>query len=518
MTAIARRSALAALVASVIAVPATVHAAGLEAPDNGAYILARGGTGVALLGTAYSLQFNPAGLSEVQDMDVRVDTRFIKSDVTFQRSPYINGGGAGIDNNFNPVSNTAGMFVAPSLYFAYRLRDYPNLVLGGGVYGPPGIGRYQYPDPRSSYGDADFVFNDVQSNSGQRYNLIANANKILLPTIGAAYRVADSFSLGLSASLAVAHITFSQATAGAPNGGQETLAADVLVDLDVRTVAFPVLLAGAMWKPLKGLAIGAAFRPGYTLNLKGTMKVCGNPSLLLTQQSTNGDPVTYPNGSPANPCDPATPATPNRTDATAVTITINQPTEARLGASYNFGPVTLNAEGVFEGWSANDKLTLSAPTIQVVKGDGSKSIVGTSVVTKGWQNIFGGRFGASVRLKDGNRDQLALQLHLGTLYEQNAIPAERQAVDTVTGNRLGFSGGLTATYQGWGVTLGAMEYMPVNFTVSNSLVQRGVSGCNVTDPTTKDKCDNPPVIVGNGTYDAKLFIAAISLSYTSAGH
>ena len=52
------------------------------------------------------------------------------------------------------------------------------------VYGPPSIGRYQYPDPRAAGPVSPALF------APQRYSLIESDNFILYPGVGFAYRIA----------------------------------------------------------------------------------------------------------------------------------------------------------------------------------------------------------------------------------------------------------------------------------------------------------------------------------------
>ncbi|MFM2153127.1 MAG: hypothetical protein RL199_1562, partial [Pseudomonadota bacterium] len=141
-----RPTRIASTAALTLAVAAKASAAGIEVPENGAVPLGRGGTAVSSFGTAYALQFNPAGIASVEGLDVRLDGRFVNHDVSFQRAPR-----AGIPVDFEKVSNSAGTFFAPTVSVAYRSPKLlgGRLSLGAGVWGPPGVGRYAYPDPKA---------------------------------------------------------------------------------------------------------------------------------------------------------------------------------------------------------------------------------------------------------------------------------------------------------------------------------------------------------------------------------
>ncbi len=472
-----------ALACAAICIPAVAQAAGLEAPENGAEVLARGGTAVAVTGTAYGVEFNPATLADVPFLDVHVDMRLVSNSVSFTRAPL-----TGQGTTFSPVSNSAGIFASPGVYVAFHPKNLP-LGFGVGVFGPPGVGIYTFPDPRKlvqnlSYADADAA-------SGQRYSLIANNALILLPTISVSWKIVDWVSIGLSIQEARAEINTSQAVASASLGGMESVDSDAYATVSASGFSLPIFVPGVLFQPVRGLTIGGQFRPGFQLKLNGTVDVTAITPDIETKICMGASSVC-PAGST------------NR-----IGLALNQPAEARFGIGYEIGRFNITGEGVYEGWSAYKDIILNGANVNVetVNGDQTKLVnLGTQTQVKNWKDAWSGRLGASYRILTERDNGFGLKVSLGGLYETNAIPPAYQGIDTVTGNRMGGSVGLTGSFHGLGLTFGLMGYLPVQLNVTNSVVDRGVSGLVGTDPN--------PVIIGNGTYNAGLWIAAIGLSYS----
>jgi hypothetical protein len=468
-----RRSLVPALAALALAVPAVARGAGLEAPENGAYVLARGGTTAAMSGTAYSLMFNPAGLSDVVGWDIRVDARIVNNGVTFTRAPRPDNAGAPL--TFHPVSNSAGLFLGPSLLVAYHPEGpvLGHFAFGLGVFGPPGIGQYKYPDPRTQDGSID-----GDESTGQRYSLISNSNTILFPSLSVAWSPARWFSAGLTVQSVYADISLAQAIAGKSVSDFESSATDGIASLAVKDAFEPSFIAGLQFKPIDGLTIGGAFRPQVVINAKGSLTISPPPSSSGFVQQ--GDQAS---------------------------LKLNLAPQARLGVGYEFGRFSVAVDGVWEGWSVYKNLVLDASNIQVkTTTNGKFASVGTTVIAKNWVDTYSGRVGFSYRVIPPRDNHVALQLHVGGLHESNAVPATSQAIDQVTGNRLGGSFGATVAYNAFAFTVGSMIYAPVTLNIKQSTAVRGVA--DSTDP------DKPPVYVGNGTYNASLWILAFGFAYT----
>jgi len=464
---------LARVVALVVSWPAFAFAAGLEVPENGALMIGRGGTAVSLPGTAYALQFNPAGLVTVDGFDVRIDGRLVSHDVTFTRERRVDAG-KGIDDTFAPVRNAAGPFVAPAIAVAYRSKNLleGRLGLGIGIWGPPGVGRYSYADPQTLWDSGNGAL-ETGLASGQRYTTISSSTSVLFPSLGAGLRVSDAVSLGLTVQSGLAIVRMKQAIAASSSGGRESVTADGLASLDVMDAFVPSLVAGLAWDPLPGLRFGASFRPALDVVAGGTLKI---ETLLGSGIDVNGD---------------------------AATLKLTLPPMARVGGTVVAGAFTWSAEIVWEGWGANRELVLTPHDVTVTV-DGKTTALPEFRIAKRWRDAGGVRVGGSWTAIPQVDRGFGLDVHFGALGETNAVPESRQAPDTVNGDRVAGSAGISLKYGGFAFTLSGMAYLPVRLDITRSEVSRGVAGAP----------DDPPVRVGNGTYTSSIWMLGAGLAWT----
>jgi long-subunit fatty acid transport protein len=455
--------------ALTLAVAAKASAAGIEVPENGAVPLGRGGTAVSSFGTAYALQFNPAGIASVEGLDVRLDGRFVNHDVSFQRAPR-----AGIPVDFEKVSNGAGTFFAPTVSVAYRspkLLD-GRLSVGAGVWGPPGVGRYAYPDPKAiAAADPDSANSNVNAMAPQRYTLVEQDNLVAMPGLGAAWRLSDTLSLGLVVQVASANVSLRRAIAAKSFNGTEGYDNDAMVTVKVSQAAIPTGTLGVAWSPAARWRVGAAYRHGLTLDARGTMDI---------ELSEAGRRLV------------------SSIDGNAARLQFSLPSTARAGATFLGDGWSASGEVVWEGWSVLDRMTLT-PDVSITEAGKAPRKVEPLALEKSLKDAYGARLGGSWRAHD------RVELHAGALFETNAIPSKTQAIDYVTGDRLGGSVGTTLTLGGgFSLSVGGMLYKPVTLTVTDSEVRRSSSDT-----------EQPPVIVGNGTYTSNIWVAAVGLGYTN---
>lgn len=458
-------------------VPALAFAAGFEVPENGATVLGQGGSAAGLIDTAYGVAFNPAGLSLIDGLDVRLDYRFVNHAVTFQRAP-------SETTDFNKVSNTAGIFAAPMVTAAYaRAFKGHRFGIGLGVFGPPGVGRYAYTDPRApmaSEGDpgSEAGATERSARTGHRYSLISADQEIIYPSIALSYAPRKELSFGVTFQSAYTHVKFVQSMAGLSNGGAESTDMDAVVAIDVKDTFSPTAVLGAAWSPIEKLRFSASYRPQIVVRAEGSLGVeLAEP--LRGVASVSGDTTK---------------------------LALALPPIARFGASYDHKYFAASAEFVYEGWSVNKKFVLT-PDVSMKVGSGAAEKMDPVAINKHWVDSVSGRLGGTFKaLRPAQKGGLRVDVHAGGLYESNAIPSDHQALDYVTGTRIGGSLGATVGLKGLALTVSGMAYLPVSFDVTDSQVARAVGGP-----------EDPPVIVGNGTYTSSVWIAAVGLSYTGLG-
>lgn len=460
------------LLATALALcPSVAFAAGLDLPENGALVLARGGTTAGILDTAYAVAFNPAGLSLIDGLDVRLDYRFVNHEVTFER----------IDDNlgFDPAVNTAGVFAAPFVSIAYGTElSFGRVGFGVGAFGPAGVGKYKYADPA----DAQYESarnEQINEETGHRYATLGSESLIMYPSVAASYSPSfiKSLSLGVTFQAVYADISLRQSMAGLPH--VEGVGTDVLIGIDVKDSFTPTAVMGALWSPMENVRVHASFRPKVSIHATGDLDLALGDDIK--------DMVTVGG-------------------AKTTELDIALPPLARVGAAFDHEYFSASAEFIYEGWSANKQFTLT-PNVEVaMAGEGSKPL-DPVLIEKNWKDSFGGRLGGTFKaLRPAQKGDLFVDVHAGGLYETNAIPSETQSLDYVTGDRLGGSLGFTVGYKGFAITAAGMAYVPVKMEITDSKVLRAEADA-----------DAPPIVVGNGTYTSNAWVAAVGLSYTGLG-
>lgn len=451
--------------------PAVALAAGFEVPDNGALVVARGGTTAALIDTAYGVSFNPAGLSLIDGLDIRLDYRFVNHEVSFTRQA-----AEGADDEFFKVENTAGIYSAPFITAAYggKLGSH-RFGVGLGVFGPPGIGRYQYARP-GEFADAEGGNREINARTGHRYATFGTNTSIIYPSLALSYAPVEKLSFGVTLQPVYASISLAQSMGGLANNESHEM--DVIVGINVKDSFSPTAVLGALWQPTSKLRVHGSFRPKVELEGEGPLDLEMSPT-LQSMVTISG--------------------------ARTIRLNLALPPLARLGASYDAELFTAAVELVYEGWGVNKQFVLT-PDVMVAMGTDAPKALDPVIIEKEWKDSYGARLGGTFKaLRPQAAGDLSLDVHAGGLFESNAIPSSRQSLDYVTGDRLGGSVGLSVGYRGFAVTASAMGYLPVKMTITDSKVARAAA-----EPET-------PIIVGNGEYTSNVWLAAVGVSYSGLG-
>jgi long-subunit fatty acid transport protein len=468
---------------------ATASAAGLLLPDNGTDVLGRGGTSVGFLDNADALQFNPAGMATGNGLDVRLDLRLANAGETFKPA------GQNVT-----VSNTGGLSFGPEAMVTYR----PGAPIarmfgfGLGIWAPPGILRYQFPDPKN------FSASNASAQTPQRYNLISQSTIVLYPTLGVAFSPVRFISIGADVQYVYGNTQLSENLQGLPSqlgGNVGSVTNDVNAQINVTSQPRASGIFGLILRPLgdlipgNDLVISASYRPEQPLTEDGTLSICpgahGCPSFV-------GSDLTS--------------LVSVRPDPASATLQIKLPPILRIGANYRFQRLNVSLEWVFEQWSVNNHflLTTNAELCSAnntktcaspLPGSASTTIPPVTIVND-WRNAGSIRGGVGYDFLRPKDDGFLLQVNVGVLYETNAIPYETQSLPFITGNQLAVSTGVNFAWHGLGIGGAFMYYTPQSFTVSNSIVEKGSP---IPDAT--------PIFIGNGAYTTNYWVFSVGLSY-----
>lgn len=449
------------LAAALFLCPVAAFAAGFEIPENGALPLARGGSTAGVVNTAYGVAFNPAGLSLIDGLDVRVDARFVNHDVGFKR---------GFEDRWDEARNTAGVFTAPFFTAAYgREFEFGRVGFGIGAFGVAGVGSYKYLDPSEG----------SDEETGHRYATLGTDTLIMYPSVALSYAYKKWLSVGVTFQSVYADISLRQSMLGVRLDNMESSDVDVIIGIDVKDSFTPTALFGVVSEPIEGLRLHANFRPTVRLNPEGKLSIA--PGESIESLVTIGGPQT-------------------------TKLELVLPPTARLGAFYDQTHFGVGFDLVYEGWSAQKEFILT-PDVTISQMGSAPEGLPAQHIPKNWKDSFGARVGGTYKaLRPATSGDFSVDVHAGGLFETNAIPSEYQSLDYVTGDRIGGSLGFTLGYKGFALTASWLQYAPVTMKITDSKVERSEASPG-----------DPAVIIGNGTYTSNAWIAGVGLSYTGLG-
>jgi len=430
---------------------AILLAAGFFYPDLGAAALGRGATGAAGAGDLSALVSNPAGLAELSGLRLQAELSSTWQPIDFTRA-----------GNCGPVpcpmvSNSSGAFL--NTVSGISLAVKPGLVLAAAVYGPPSLGRENFPDPRTVQGSAAV-------GAPQRYSLISENNLVVYPGLGAGWRALDWLDVGAVVQLRYFRARQVQSIYSLGGLSGEITDIDAVTSADAQETARLVFGLGAIARPLPGLSLGLSFRPAEPVHATGTLDV-QLPRFAVAAGAT----VT------------------GRTAHVDLTL----PPEARLGARYQTGPLSVELDATWQNWGVLRSITVTPAGIVLHQG-GTDFAVGPIQVKRNWKAAWTGRLGGEYTLYSW------LTLRAGALYETSSIPDQTLQIDFVSLSRLAGTLGATARWRSLAFTAGWAHYFQQDRTVAGSQANR-------IDPYPA-----PAFPIGNGEYTTSLDIVAFQIA------
>lgn len=283
--------------------PLTVSATGFRLPDQDAFATARGEAFAATADNASAVYYNPAGITQLQGVNVRGGLYGINLDLSYE--------GPGGD-----FSSEKKNHVIPQAFFTYTPTNFP-ISFGFGVYSPYGLS--------SSWAD-DTGFRTLGTDAMLSYTTF---NPVL------AWKVTDTLSLGAGARFNYAKLDLRQGLFWPAQPWDEFRFKGDGWDIGYNL--------GAMWKPHEKLSFGITFRSITTVEFEGETSVHNE--------------VPFPPGVGAIP------AFRYKSDAEAE---VPFPVSAVFGVSYRPTPnwnLEFNAD--YNGWNRINTLTVQQSTAPI---------------------------------------------------------------------------------------------------------------------------------------------------------
>lgn len=372
-----------ALLAALMGLAGSAHAAGLFLAPRGVRPLARGGAYVAGASDANAMSYNPAALT-LAGPGVLIDAALALSSTDYSRRVYA-------DSEPMPAVRGVGLMLPlPTLAAVHDFGLADGLVFGFSV-------AADYPALQNWPSEVD------GGPAPQRY-AIENYDGTAISKIaaGAAYRVGSALSLGLAGQLLVGNFA-SQQTASACDGvictPPESPLFDTRIQIISRNIVAPGLHAGLLLEPASWLRIGAAWESGFTID--------NDAELRIRLPSDDAYVNAY--------LDPSEP------DAK---VRFRLPWEARFGVEVrDADALQVEAAFVWTHWSAHDSIELDPgeTAIRDIFQIGAYEL-DTIVVERGFEDTWSARLGGEYAPLLGGERPLALRA--GLMYEPSAIPDE----------------------------------------------------------------------------------------------
>lgn len=452
-------------------------ASGFYFGDNGTKLLSQGGAFTGQADDLTAIQHNPAGLAQLDGVSFLADLNLVKHEVTFLRQEP--GFDPSAPNTKIPtVENKAGIFPAPFLAGSYGLTlGTRTLTLGLGVYGPPAVGRYSYPNPDySKDATGKYVTNPIKY-APNRYALIDNNILILYPTLTAAIDLHPRLLVG--ASLQAVYSTFAMKQAvysgvSTPTRMQEEDPIfDSVVSVNLTGRVGVTGIVGVLWKPTDTLSFGASARPRIRVVAAGDL------SLQLGEAAAGLGTKVSP-------------------DKPQAELTLTLPLEVRVGAMFRpTEKLRLVGDFVYQGWDSIDALTLTPTAVTMAVGSSAPAEVPPMLIPKHWAASYSGRAGASYDVIP------MLTARAGVLYETSAVSDRfhSYSIDFAHPTRFFLTAGASVHLSNVDLVAGAAFTPPTTTVETASDVLQGQ-----TDSTVKGNA------VGNGVYTSGGWLASIGVN------
>jgi long-subunit fatty acid transport protein len=411
---------------SLLAAPAS--AGGLFVPGSGAVSSSRAGAAVASTDDGEALSINPAGLAKTEGVKLTFSATLIQYFMSFSRRggydavtnpdgtprPYNGAAYETIENDPKPPLGIGKWQPLPVLVVAWDLGGrVPGLAIAGGLYTPSG---YPFRDMSNGYDFERDVTTDSIAPPPTRYDIMHQESALLLPSIGAGYRITPDLDVGARFTAGNLKSKTQVVVWGTPFNVDEDIRNDSIFTADVADGFIPTGGLGATYRIGPTIELGANWTAPVVIKAKGTAKSVKGPS---TDQSKVIGPL---------PDAMATCSKGGTFEEQKACISLQLPMTATVGGRYKFlddagsviGDIELDLN--WENWGKTCNYdtanivdsSCTAPgqyRVQIESGlyvnDQFTQALNINAVNLGLQDTFGLRLGGSYHIPAGSSKVIA---------------------------------------------------------------------------------------------------------------
>ena len=227
----------------VVGVPHVATAGGLYLPGAGAISTSRAGAAVASADDGEALAINPAGLAKTKGLTITLSAALISYAMQFQRRgtynqiagedhPFVGQPFALMENNPKPPLGLGSYQPVPVVAVVWTPSGVlHNLHLALGLYAPNAYPFRNMCAKSSSgcqrYDTTEDLFANLDAPPpASRYDIMSQQAAVILPSLGAAYRIIPTVDVGIRLSAGIATLKSTTAIWGNPGNFEEKVTAD----------------------------------------------------------------------------------------------------------------------------------------------------------------------------------------------------------------------------------------------------------------------------------------------------
>ena len=458
----------------------------------GARASGRGGAFVARADDLTAVEYNPAGLADLEGTLIQLGDRLSYNAYGYTRSPTLDYGhpqnGMAPQVSFSTALNSKNwQALEPMLGVASKL-GLQNWGFALAAYAPPGNASESFPQ-----------------DGGQRYMMVDRQAIILKYVASAAWKYEEKFGLGVTFEwIHVPRLDYSLIIDGTPSARADnpvSSSLDILATTRGSSTFTPNSIVGAWFRPSRSWQFGAA---GQVI-----------PAQIVTHSTLSVQPYSTTLGAVTL----SRPATAQR-NANDVTVTLPLPLMARVGGRYRYFDgdrelfdVELDVE--YETWSRVQQFTVATNGLRATAA-GFSFDINDIVIPKAWQNTLSVKAGGDVVVFPRR-----WVMRAGAFYETAVSPAANSNVDFPGGAQQGVTLGTSLLFGHLELALAyQMRLMSeVNVSESQGRVYQQVPGSPCAAPYTDTTTCNsnlmgrPAPVVNAGRYQAVTHFLSLGLLF-----